>query len=165
MYSYRFKLTPADRKAVINFMDLEEKHHFFIQAAENCNLGVTFKRAEKKITIEQIGINHIYLTLSSVTELSSPTRTLSAYSREIFRLDKDSSLLDSLVYNHTLFRTELIETIKAPERTIDSISSTELLKAIIDVLFSPSNSYNTKQKNETILKLKEIMLPFLSSKE
>lgn len=108
------------------------------------------------------------MTLSSATELSSPTRTLSAYSRELIRLDKESSLLDSLIYNldsliynHTLFRTELIETVKTSPKSIDNISSAELLKAIVDLLYSSTKNYNTKRKNEAIAKLKEIVLPFM----
>ena len=161
MHTYKFALTPANRKMSVNFKSLEDKYRIFTIAANNCNSGVTFRRTEKKIIIEQITDNQIELTLSSAAELSSPTRTLSAYSRELIRLDKESSLLDSLIYNHTLFRTELIETVKTPQKSIDDISSAELLKAIVDLLYSSSKGYNTKQKNEAIAKLKEIVLPFM----
>ena len=161
MEFYRFKLTAANRKADIDFNILESSHHIFTKAAENCNSGVTFKRDGKKIIVGQITSNYILLTLSSVSTLPSPTRTLSAYSRELFRLEKDNSLLDPLVYNHSLFNTELLETQKSAEKSIENITSPELLKAIIDLLYSPSNDYNTKQKREAISKLKEIMLPFM----
>ncbi len=161
MHTYRFTLAPANRKINVNFKHLEDNYRIFSTAADNCNSGVTFRRAEKKIVVEQITEKQINLTLSSATELPSPTRTLSAYSRELIRLDKESGLLNSLIYNHTLFRTELIETVKAPQKSIDTISYAELLKAIIDLLYSSTKSYNTKQKNDAITKLKEIVLPFM----
>lgn len=161
MHTYKFTLTPANRKMSVDFKYLEDNYRIFTLAANNCNSGVNFRRSKKKIIIEQITENQIDLILSSATELSSPTRTLSAYSRELIRLDKESSLLDSLIYNHTLFRTELIEIVKTPQKSIDTISSAELLKAIVDLLYSSTKSYNTKQKNEAIAKLKEIMLPFI----
>ena len=161
MHTYKFTLAPANRKMSVNFKYLEDNNRIFTLAASNCNSGVTFRRSEKKIIIDQIAENQIDLTLSSATELSSPTRTLSAYSRELIRLDKENSLLDSLIYNHTLFRTELIEIVKTRQKSIDTISSAELLKAIVDLLYSSTKSYNTKQKNEAIAKLKEIVLPFI----
>ena len=161
MYTYKFILTPANRKKNVEFKYLEDNYRVFTIAANYWNSGVTFRRSKKKIIIEQITENQIDLTLSSATELSSPTRTLSAYSRELIRLDKESSLLDSLIYNHTLFRTELIETVKTPQKSIDTISSAELLKAIVDLLYSSTKNYNTKEKNEAIAKLKEIVLPFI----
>lgn len=161
MHTYKFTLAPANRKMSVNFKYLEDNYRIFTLAASNCNSGVTFRRSEKKIIIDQIAENQIDLTLSSATELSSPTRTLSAYSRELIRLDKENSLLDSLIYNHTLFRTELIEIVKTRQKSIDTISSAELLKAIVDLLYSSTKSYNTKQKNEAIAKLKEIVLPFI----
>lgn len=161
MVFYKFKLTAANRKANADFNFLEAGHHIFTKAAENCSSGVAFKREGKKIIVDQITSDYILLTLSSMSPLPSPTRTLSAYSRELFRLEKDSSLLDPLVYNHSLFNTELLETQKSAEKSIENITSPELLKAIIDLLYSSSNDYNTKQKRDAITKLKEIMLPFM----
>lgn len=161
MEFYKFKLTAANRKAIIDFNFIETNYHLLTKAAENCSSGVTFKRSGKKISIDKISSNYIILTLSSIYILPSPTRTLSAFSRELIRLDKKTNVLDSLIYNHTLFSTELLETMRNPEISIDDITFPELLKSIIDLLYSPSNKYNTKQKNETILKLKELMLPFI----
>lgn len=165
---YRFNLTAANRKALINFKDLEAQYHFFTNAANNCNLGITFKRAGKKITINNITSSNIELTLSSTTTLPSPTRTLSAYSRELIRLNREiksdnreTSPLDSAIYNHTLFHTELLENIQDDNISAKDISKPELLKAIIDLLYSPSDCYNTTQKTKAISSLKEIMLPFI----
>ena len=161
MEFYTFKLTAANRKAKLDFSFLEANHHILTKAAENCNSGVTFKRDGKRIKIDQITSDYILLTLSAISSLPSPTRTLSAYSRELFRLDKNMSLLNPMIYNHSLFYTELLETHKRSDASIDDITSPELLKAIIDLLYSPTKDYNTKQKRETITKLKEIMLPFI----
>lgn len=61
-----------------------------------------------------------------------------------------------MVYNHSLFRTEMIDKNAAPVQTIENISSTELIKAIVDLLFSSDIGYSTNQKKETIDELKKL---------
>lgn len=161
MEKYKFLLTAANRKAKIDFSKIEEEYSLFTKASSNCNAGVTFKRSGKAIAIEDITSESITLTLSSASALPSPTRTLSAYSRELIRINKETNVLSSSIYNHTLFNTTLIETIREPQGTIDEISDTELLKAITDLLFAPSGAYNTNQKRKTINKIKELMLPYI----
>lgn len=162
MESYIFKLTAANRKSNTNFETIELEHKLFSKAAKNCSTGITFKRTGKSISINSITTDCITLTLSATSSLSSPTRTLSAFSRELIQLDKDSNLLDDIIYNHSLFRTELLDTIQNCTLSAANISNPELLKAIIDLLFSPSNQYNTVQKKKAISSLKEIMLPFIN---
>lgn len=55
----------------------------------------------------------------------------------------------------------MIDKNAAPVLTIDNISSTDLVKAIVDLLFSSDTSYSTNQKKETIDELKKIMLPYI----
>ena len=158
---YKFKLIAANRKITIDFSLLESKYHIFSKAAENCNAGITFKNDRKKIIIEDIKSDCIYLNLFSSSILPSPTRTLSAYSRELIRIDKENGCLNSIIYNHTLFSIELLESVKNERIKSDDITYPELLKAIIDILYNPSNIYNATQKKKAISQIKEIMLPFI----
>lgn len=160
---YKFTLNPANRNVIADFQDIEKKSQIFSKAASNCTNGATFQRYEKKVFVREISQNYIKIDLYSPCELTSPKRTLSAYSRELIRLNKNINLLDNLIYNHTIFRTELIETKNTPQKSIDDVSSTDLVKSIIDLLYSTTNNYNIKLRKKTIEKLKEIMLPFINN--
>ena len=162
---YLFKLSAKNRKSNINFETIEREHGIFNRAAENCSNGITFSRAGKSLMIMQIAPDHIKLILSSTSPLPSPTRTLSAFSRELIALNEGKGILDSLIYNHTLFKAELVDTYQDMLTSIDEITNADLLKAIIDLLYSQSDSYNTIQKNKAIDTLKETMLPFMKKKE
>ena len=77
---------------------------------------------------------------------------MSAFSRELLRLNTElkkgkkiqKKIIDDMVYNHSLFRTEMIDKNAAPVQTIRNISSTELIKAIVDLLFSSDTGYNAQ---------------------
>ena len=164
MELYRFKLTPADRKSSLNFKSIDNNYNLFTTAAANCSQGVSFKRDGKKIVIDEINEKYIIITLQSSAPLSSPTRTLSAFSRELLRLDKETKLLENSVYNHTLFNTQQLEITPYEQMTINDISDTVLLKAIIDLLYSPTEGIDSEHVSKAKIKLKEIMLPFINSK-
>lgn len=159
MENYIFVLTPANRKVTPNYCKLEEKYHIFTIAAQNCNNGITFSRSGKKITIQKIESNQIELILSSDSTLPSPSRSLSAFSRELIRLNEESHCLTDAIYNHTLFQTQLIN-MKKDINSTKEITEAELIVAITNLLFKPSN-YNSMYRSNTINKLKELMLPFI----
>lgn len=165
MEIYRFKLSPADRKSTINFKEIENNTSLFTTAAYNCTQGVSFKRDGKKIVINNIEETFILLTLYSASPLPSPSRTLSAFSRELLRLDKAINQLADSVYNHTLFSTEQIDIVPDVEITVNDISDTTLVKSIIDLLYSPSEDIKQEQLLSTKKRLKEIMLPFIKNNE
>lgn len=164
MELYRFKLTPADRKASLNFLEINNKYNLFTTAAANCSQGVTFRHDGKKITVDEIAENYLIITLSSVMPLASPTRTLSAFSRELLRLDKETALLGSSIYNHTLFNNEPLKITPSEEMSIGDISDTMLLKSIIDLLYSPPEGIDQELVRGSKDKLKEAMLPFINYK-
>ena len=153
MTTYMFKSFPANRSCNINLAEIEKQYHIFTTAVDKCNAGITFRKDGKKFSVYAINESSVTLVLTSETELSSPARTMSAFSRELLRLNT--------VYNHSLFRTEMIDKNAAPVQTIENISSTELIKAIVDLLFSSDTGYSTNQKKETIDELKKIMLPYI----
>lgn len=161
MEIYKFELTPANRKSHIDFKDIEEQHQLFSLAINNCNSGVSYKRDGKKLTLDKITSNYIHISLSSSTVLTAPKRTLSAFSRELIRLDKTNKCLTCSIYNHTLFNTKSIEVPMTSKMTIDQISDSFLLKSIIDLLYAPT-TISEEERNKTIIQIKEIMLPFIS---
>lgn len=164
MELYRFRLTPADRKSYLNFKNIDNNYSLFTTAATNCSQGVSFKRDGKKIVIEEITEDYIIITLYSSMPLASPTRTLSAFSRELLRLDKETKLLENSVYNHTLFNSQLLEITPYEQMTIKDISDTVLLKAIIDLLYSPTEEIDSELVRTSKDKLKEVMLPFINNR-
>lgn len=164
MELYRFRLTPADRKTNLNFLEIEHSHGLFTTAAKNCSQGFSFKRDGKKITVDEITGEYIVITLYSAKPLSSPSRTLAAFSRELLRLDKRTRLLESSIYNHTLFYSERLEISPGELITADDISDTALLKAIIDLLYSPTEDIDDDAVQDAKNALKEIMLPFMGGK-
>ena len=158
MTTYMFKSFPANRSCNINLAEIEKQYHLFTTAVDKCNAGITFRKDGKKFSVYAINESSVTLVLTSETELSSPARTMSAFSRELLRLNTElkkekntEKIIDDMVYNHSLFRTEMIE----------NISSTELIKSIVDLLFSSDTGYSTNQKKETIDELKKIMLPYI----
>ena len=42
MENYKFILTPSNKKAIIDFEELENKYGIFTSASQNCNSGITF---------------------------------------------------------------------------------------------------------------------------
>ena len=161
MELYRFKISPANKNSVMNFKEIEKNYYYFSVATKNCNIGLSFTRTGKQINIDKIEDDCIYLTLSSTAPLDAPTRTLSSFSRQLVSLDKEKNVLAPIIYNHCLFRTELIEVTKGTNIKSEDITSPELLKAIIDLLYTPTDNYNIVQKKKAISQIKEIMLPFI----
>ena len=169
MTTYMFKSFPANRSCNINLAEIEKQYHIFTTAVDKCNAGITFRKDGKKFSVYAINESSVTLVLTSETELSSPARTMSAFSRELLRLNTElkkekntEKIIDDMVYNHSLFRTEMIDKNAAPVQTIENISSTELIKSIVDLLFSSYTGYSTNQKKETIDELKKIMLPYIN---
>lgn len=159
MELYRFKLTPARRKAKLNFSCIENDFSLFSLAANNCNQGVSFKRDGKKIIIDEITDTYLIITLQSSAPLHAPTRTLSALSRELLRLDKSSNVLSESVYNHTLFSTEPLPNIVYNNKKIEDIPDSEYLKTFFDLIGNDIIKANySKELNE----IKTILLKIIS---
>ena len=153
MTTYMFKSFPANRSCNINLAEIEKQYHIFTTAVDKCNAGITFRKDGKKFSVYAINESSVTLVLTSETELSSPARTMSAFSRELLRLNTELKKEKNT--------EKMIDKNAAPVQTIRNISSTELIKAIVDLLFSSDTGYSTNQKKETIDELKKIMLPYI----
>ncbi len=161
MEIYKFELTPADRKSTIDFESIEQDYRLFSDAANNCNMGVSFRRDGKQIKIDHIAPACICLTLTSTSPLSAPKRTLSAFSRELLRLDKQRGLLSDSVYNHTLFNTSFMDVSETGKISVNDISNAELLKNMVNLLYTPWIE-NEKERITVIDEIKKILLPYIS---
>lgn len=163
MEYYRFQLLPANRKAGIDFEEIENNTNLFSVAAENCNQGLCFKRTKKEIEIEDISPESITLVLASASPLENAIRSLSGFSRELLRLDKENGTLRDCVYNHTLFRSQALEMLPQNRLSEVTISDSELIKAVIDLLFSNSPVYrkDLTKRETTIAGIKELLLPYI----
>ena len=161
MEHYRFRLMPANRRSSIDFKRLEEETRLFSTAAEHCNVGVGFQRDHKKIIIEEIEPQAITLTFSSLNPLRSASQALSAFSRELLKMDKETKLLQDCIYRHTLFVNQPLKN-SISNISFSSISDTDLAKAIIDLLFSGSlYVQDVDKRRETIDELKRLLLPYM----
>lgn len=166
MEKYFCELTVANIKAMsmTNFRSIEDQYHIFSEAAKNCNTGVNFRRKKKNIEIHAITQDHIQLILTSAVPLSAPYRTLSAFSRELLRLDHEKSLgcFENAIYNHTLFNTEIKVMAPSESSTIEisDISNSQLLKIMVDLLYTPLIE-SEQTRTQVINSIKEIVLPFL----
>lgn len=163
MEYYRFRLSPADRKAAINFEEIERNTNLFSVAADNCNQGLSFRQSGKEIEIEEIAPRSITLTLASAAPLANPVRSLSAFSRELLRLDREAGALRGCIYNHTLFSSQALKGLPQNRLSEITISDSELMKAMIDLLFSNAPAYkkDMKKRNAAIAEIKNILLPYI----
>ena len=89
MTTYMFKSFPANRSCNINLAEIEKQYHIFTTAVDKCNAGITFRKDGKKFSVYAINESSVTLVLTSETELSSPARTMSAFSRELLRLNTE----------------------------------------------------------------------------
>lgn len=158
MYNYTFLLTPARNKSDITFTSYKP---LILEAINNINNGLAFKRDCKKIFLDANNVRdkEITLTLSSKNMLTNPSRSLSALTRYLTTYYPE--IFHPYVYNKTLFNINLLSQETSCGRNTEEISNEDLLKAIIDLLYSPDVITN-KSKKDTILQIKKLMLPFIN---
>jgi len=156
MYNYFFELLPSKRGTDLDFCEHREKIN---EAVENINNGLVFKRDRKKIEITSIERNKIKLTLSCKTPLVHSARSLSSLTRYLTtHYTKD---FEPYISNKTLFSMNLI----AQENAFEDfdISNEEMLKGVIDLLYTYTTSTNkeVKQRDEVIKQIKELVKPYI----
>lgn len=157
MYNYTFLLTPARNKSDITFTKYKQ---LVLEAVNNINNGLAFKRDCKKLSIDVNNIRdkEITLILSSKNMLTNPSRSLSALTRYLTTYYPET--FHPYIYNKTLFNINLLSQATSSGLTTEEISNEELLKAIIDLLYS-TDVITNKSKKDTILQIKELITPFI----
>lgn len=159
MYRYKFLLSPSRVKSDIVFSEYSD---LIMEAVSIINNGITFKRDGKSIHInkEDITNKEIIVELLSKQALSNPARSLSSLTR--YLTSNYSEVFDCYVYNKSLFNMVLL-TQENSSNLCDGIESKEeLLKYLIDIIYSYPN---TKEKNEAIEAIKNIVRSFLQANE
>lgn len=158
MYNYTFLLTPARNKSDIAFTSYKP---LILEAINNINNGLAFKRDCKKIflDVDNIYDKEITLILSSKNMLTNPSRSLSALTR--YLTTYYSETFHPYVYNKTLFNINLLSQETSSGLTPEEFSNEELLKAIIDLLYS-ADAVTNKSKKDAILQIKKLIIPFIN---
>lgn len=158
MYNYTFLLTPSRNKSDITFTSYKP---LILEAINNINNGLAFKRDCKKLFLDANNIcdKEITLTLSSKNMLINPSRSISALTRYLTTYYPET--FEPYIYNKTLFNINLLTQETSTGLTPEEFSNEELLKAIIDLLYS-TDAITNKSKKETILEIKKLILPFIN---
>ena len=158
MYVYTIELTPSKKNISINYNDYQT---ILEEARDNINSGLTFIRDGKKIEFKEILSEKLIITLKSTGSLKNPTRSLSALTR--YLTSNYSNIFSMYVQNQTLFTMNLINTqIDSPSNSED-ISDEEMLKALIDLLYSftAKSVPETQNRVKTIKQIKELIRPYI----
>ena len=155
MYHYTFTLTPSRNKSDIIFSEHKE---LFKEAVENINNGLAFKRDGKSLNIDTstISSKSLVVTLASTSQLTNPARSLSSLTRYLTTYYAD--VFKPYIYNKTLFNINLNSQTYSTSLKNDEMTNEELLKAIIDLLYTQKNS---KERKKAINELKNIVKSFI----
>ncbi len=154
MFCYSFILTPSRSKSDIVFTDFA---NLFIEAIAHINAGLAFKRDGKELEIDASSIKEktLRITLRSPMQLTNPARSLSSLTRYLTSNYPDE--FRPYIYNKTLFNIKPDTQSSITGETKDEMTNEELLKSIIDLLYTQTN---TKEKTQAIKDLKEIVKRF-----
>lgn len=158
MYIYIFKLSFAKKRITLK---LNECKDLILNAINDINDGISFKRDKKSFQIEQFGENNLILKLTSKNQLSNPSRSISALTRYLTTYHLD--VFESLLYNKTLFSIKMLSQENCVSSIPQEMSNEDLLKGMIDLLYgytSISNS-DTLSRNKTIKEIKQLVAPYI----
>lgn len=146
MYYYSFSLTPSRNKSDIVFCKYIT---LFKEAIDNINNGLAFKRDGKTLILDEnlIFEKSLSVSLSSISQLSNPARSLSSLTR--YLTTNYSDIFKPYLYNKTLFNIRLESQSCSTSLNNNEMTNEELLKAIIDLLYTekPSNKKATAIDN------------------
>ncbi len=157
MEIYYVKLTPAKPNALVDFSTTEAKK-CITEAISATNKSSTYTKTEKSVSIIQICKSSILLRLISKSVLTTPSKSLSGFSRAL--LDKDNErkenglteLFTPAIYNRSLFSSELLR----PNSDLladEPISDSSALKFMVDLIFAPPSEC----QQETLSEIKAIL--------
>ena len=159
MYYYRFQLTPSHPNSDIDYTKYQQ---VIISAINSVNNGIAFKRDGKNIEItnSDISSQKIHLTLKCKTPLSHAARSLSALTRYLTGNYPD--IFAKYIFNKTLFHMEMISQYSSFD-DMNELSDTDLLKGIIDLLFTHTTTTKTESdlREKTISNIKELIKPYI----
>lgn len=159
MYQYTFELIFKKKNPTLSFPDCIDKIE---EAINNINNGLAFRRDRKTLEIlEPISNNKLLIRLNSKEALLNPARSLSSITR--YLTSYHTNYFKDFIYNRTLFDIMLISTESNFPTFSYDISNEEMLKGIIDLLYSFTASTNTeaKERNNVIKEIKRLVTPYI----
>lgn len=156
-YNYSFRLSPARQKSGIIFTD----HKALIdEAIEAINGGTTFKQDRKCLVLNNLDDKEMLIDLMSQAPLANPARSLSALTR--YLIANHPEIFEPYIYNKTLFNIHIIsQNTTLTPRDDFSLSNEEIIKEIVDLLYTYPNS---KEVIEAKAQITEILRPFVKKK-
>lgn len=154
MYHYVFNITPARQKSGILFTAHEAR---IKEAIEAINGGISFKRDRKCLTLLNIDDREMSIRLTSPEPLKNPARSLSALTR--YLTTKYPDVFEPYIYNKTLFNIHALsqETTPTPKDEF-RLSNEEVLKGIIDLLYTYPNTREVKAAKAQIVQILQTVL-------
>lgn len=154
MFYYSFILTPSRSKSDIIFTNFT---NLFFEAVAHINAGLAFKRDGKELEIDAGSIQEkaLRISLRSPIQLTNPARSLSSLTRYLTSNYPDE--FKPYIYNKTLFNIKPDTQSSITGKNSNEMTNEELLKSIIDLLYTQANS---KAKTQAVNELKEIVKHF-----
>lgn len=169
MEEYFLKLTPANRKGNIDFsviaMETFEEIPIFSYAENYVNQTDNFQKRKKILQILEIESGYLIVKLSSASKLEMASKSLAGFSRELLRIDERRALegkprlFEAAIYNHGLFKSEIVRGKEEIAETASNLSDSAALKLFIDLLYrEPTKTReDSKKREEAIFSIKEIL--------
>lgn len=160
MFCYSFELVPSNPHTTIDYCSPPIRQAL-LDAAAAVNKGYTYQLDGKSVTITNINPQKIHLTLQCKTALRHSARSLSAITR--YLTSHYEQIFQNEIYNKTLFHMHLIGQTSSWDYNTDDISDTDLLKGVVDLLFTSTTTTKreAQQRVATIQKMKELVKPYL----
>ena len=154
MFCYSFILTPSRSKSDIIFTNFT---NLFLEAVAHINAGLAFRRDGKELEIDTSSIKEksLRISLRSPIQLTNPARSLSSLTRYLTSNYPDE--FKPYIYNKTLFNIKPDTQSSIAGKNSNEMTNEELLKSIIDLLYTQANS---KEKTQAVNELKEIVKRF-----
>lgn len=172
MEEYFLKLTPANRKGNVDFAAIaKEKVNgipVFEHALKYVNQTENFQKRKKKLRILEIKSEYLMVQLSSSSKLEMVSKSLAGFSRELLRIDDRREvqgmkrLFDEAIYNHGLFKSEIVRDKNEIIETASMLSDSAALKLMVDLLYGEATKTkeDATRRENTILAIKEILTEY-----
>ena len=156
-YNYTFRLSPVRQKSKILFTE----HKALInEAIDNVNYGSSFSRDHKRLTLSYIDEKEMIINLTSKAPLANPSRSLSGVTRYLIAIYPE--VFEPYIYNKTLFSIKILsQELTAPTKDDFSLSREEIVKELIDLLYTYPN---TKDVKAAKVQITEILQPFVKKR-
>ena len=165
---YRYRLTPADRKPNLYFLEINHSHGLFTTAAKNCSQGVSFKRDGEKAPSMRSPRNISSSPYIPQSPCLPPQGHWPPPAASCCGWISKQGCWKAWFIAIRCFIQSCWKAPPGKQITADDISDAALLKAtfkaIIDLLYSQTEGIDSDTIQKAKNALKKIMLPFINSR-